>query len=146
MEVAVVETSNRVSNFKDYLMYASASLTFFQSTWYGANSATFFSDLNLCKYLQSAGHACNTQIANLKPNCFQLFSSILPQRRRKMETYIYTICFQLRSVRRCQPADYSESAVRGLGWQHSIYISTDYKLKMTEITNFSYLRSFLITM
>lgn len=37
--------------------------------------------------------------------------------------------FQLRSVRRYQPADYSESAARGLGWQHSIHILADYKLK-----------------
>lgn len=74
MEIAVVGTRNRVSNFKDKLMYASASLTFFQSTWYGTNNATFFSDLNLCKCLKSSAHACNTQISSPKVfNCLVLF-------------------------------------------------------------------------
>lgn len=99
MEVAVVETSSRVSNFTDKLMYASASLTFFQSTWYGAKSAIFFSDLNLCKCLKSIGHACNTQISTQTvSNCLVLF---FHKEEKGMETYIYTICFQLRSVKRC---------------------------------------------
>lgn len=74
MEVAVVGMRNLVSNFKDKLMYASASLTFFQSTWYGANNVTFFSDLNLCKCLKSSAHACNTRISSPNGfNCSVLF-------------------------------------------------------------------------
>lgn len=73
-KVAVVGRSNRVSNFKDKLMYAWASLTFFQGTWYGANSATFFSGLNLCKCLKSIAYACNTKISALTVfNCLVLF-------------------------------------------------------------------------
>lgn len=59
MEVAVVGMRNMVSDFKDNFMYASAGLDFFQSTWYGANSAKFLSDLNLGKWLRSTAHTCN---------------------------------------------------------------------------------------
>lgn len=90
IKVAVAGTRNRVSNLKDKMMYASASLTFSQSTWYEANSATFFSDLNLCKCLKSS--TC-LQYMDLKPSSLQLLSSIPPQRRKRMESYINTICF-----------------------------------------------------
>lgn len=90
IEVGVVGTRNRVSNLEDKLMYASASLTYYQSTLYGANSATFFSDLNLCKCLKSS--TC-LQYTNLKPSGFQLFGSIPLQRRKRMESHINTICF-----------------------------------------------------
>ena len=59
MEVAVVGMRNMVSNFEDNFMYASAGLVFFQSTWYGANSAKSSSDLNLCKWLRSTAHTYN---------------------------------------------------------------------------------------
>lgn len=59
MEVAVAGMRSMVSSLNDNFTCASAGLVFFPSTWYGANSAKFSSDVNFCKWLRSTAHTCN---------------------------------------------------------------------------------------